>query len=788
MAKKRRKRKKAEVPKPSEVKCRKGDSPVSRIREGSQEEPQKGRATTASTISTTTEILERDRVFLNRWSVWVIAFFITFSIAVGVRWHDVSVWNARYKNEFFVNQKRPIFTGYDAFLFARKARDIADGRYTPQDRLRTVAGKYAYWSDGWSGPLHEVEKTRKPLPALPLAGAIATKLSSLPNEWVFSLFPIIVGSFIVLGFLLWGSLLGGVYTGIGAALLGALAHQYYYRTKLGWFDTDSLNFTFALLATYLLARMLLTKDRKRGLIWAVLAGISFFLYGWWWGAGNAFLLPFLLAGVIVALIGEPGRWKERIAQAALVYFCYALLWFLCTGSFSVVLDPIWAFISRFKVYYISVKHVAAEGGVFPSISRSISELTPEKLSSVYQRTWGSPVIFWLCTAGALLMGIREWRKGFLLAPVAVLGLWCFRSGARFVPFLSLVLALGGGYLAYLCYEGTIRLFKNRGLVMTRFVSPLIISAALVWIPAKRDYNYLPVPIALSPVPTAFHRLKAVAPQDAAVWTWWDYGYLIQYWSGLGTLGDGGSQLGPTSYFLALGMSTPDPVFSARLMRFYTTRGFDQGFDTLSSVLGSEREAMLTIKDAMKLGPHGIEIVVKENKLPQGDWKEFFFPTRSVPVYLAYTKDMIPKGGWWYYFGTWDPNQKNGTRPTVYQVDCSLTRPGIYQCAKNTKLSVLAGIAEVNGRNIPLSEITTVIANRPEVKDFPQYSRSRLRAVIQQYGRNRWRLVLLSKGFYSSVFSKMFLANTYDRRAFEPVIIWNPYIQIWKVLDPDRQKT
>ncbi len=740
-------------------------------------------------IPTFTEVVERDNRFLNRWSAWVIAFLVTFSVAAGVRWHDVSTWNQRYKKEFFVEQRRPIFTGYDAFLHARKARDIAQGRFTGRETLRAVAGKYAYWEDGWDTSLKAPEKESGLPPAISLAGAIATKFTSLPYEWVFSLFPIFVGSLIVVGFLLWGSLLGGVYTGVGAALLGVMSNQYYYRTKLGWFDTDALNFTFTLLVTYLLARMLISKDRNRGFVWAVAAGLVFFLFSWWWGAGNAFLLPFLGAGILVALLAEPGRWKERLAQAAVVYLCYSALWLVFTGSLHVVLTPLQAFASRFKVYYVSVKHVAAEGGAFPSISRSISELTPENLSSVYDRTWGSAAIFWLCTIGALAMGIREWRKAFLLAPIAVLGLWCFRSGARFVPFLTLVLSLGGGYLAYLSYEGVARFFKGKTLGVSRFAAPIVLSAALVWIPAKRDYLYLPTPIALSPIPTAFHRLKSVAPKNAAVWTWWDYGYLIQYWGGLGTLGDGGTQLGPTSYFLALGMATPDPVFGARLMRFYTTRGLQQSVGTLESVTGSEKKAVSLLKDAIKAGPAGLKGVLKRFGVGWSKgWEEFFFPQNAIPVYLAYTKDMIAKAGWWYYFGTWDMNRENGTKPAIFQADCSLRRPGIYQCTRNSKLSTVAGVLELNGRTIPLAEVTTVIANRPEARPYPAYARSRLKAVIQQYGANRWRLVVVSKDFYNSIFVKMFLSNIYDRRAFEPVIVWNPYIQIWKVKDPDRYVT
>ncbi|MDO9632018.1 MAG: STT3 domain-containing protein [Humidesulfovibrio sp.] len=68
--------------------------------------------------------------------------------------------------------------------------------------------------------------------------------------------PAFLGSFVAVGTALWGWLLGGRRAAIAAGFLGALAPGFYYRSRLGYYDSDPFTLLMPLLIGFMLAHLL----------------------------------------------------------------------------------------------------------------------------------------------------------------------------------------------------------------------------------------------------------------------------------------------------------------------------------------------------------------------------------------------------------------------------------------------------------------------------------------------------------------------------------------------------
>ncbi|MEW5774030.1 MAG: STT3 domain-containing protein [Thermodesulfobacteriota bacterium] len=89
-------------------------------------------------------------------------------------------------------------------------------------------------------------------PLARMARAYADLTGRPAGEFAFFA-PAVAGSLVAVAVLLWAWILGGLEAGLGAGLLAALAPGFYFRTRLGYYDTDIATLLFPVLLSWVVA-------------------------------------------------------------------------------------------------------------------------------------------------------------------------------------------------------------------------------------------------------------------------------------------------------------------------------------------------------------------------------------------------------------------------------------------------------------------------------------------------------------------------------------------------------
>jgi len=152
--------------------------------------------------------------------------------------------------------------------------------------------------------------------------------------------PPVVGSLVAVVAFLWGWLFGGKQSGVLAGLLGGLVPGFFYRSRLGYYDTDMFTLLMPLFVAFLMAVWLRRHIRPfwlsfdgqqehlretRHSIWvAFLFGlVTRFAACWHHDIANFIVVLFIISGFLLILLGHKGR-KVRAGYELLVFLLAAL--------------------------------------------------------------------------------------------------------------------------------------------------------------------------------------------------------------------------------------------------------------------------------------------------------------------------------------------------------------------------------------------------------------------------------------------------------------------------------
>jgi dolichyl-diphosphooligosaccharide--protein glycosyltransferase len=186
-------------------------------------------------------------------------------------------------------------------------------------------------------------------------------------------------------------------------------------------------------------------------------------------------------------------------------------------------------------------------------------------------------------------------------------------GVRFAmfggPSFALGLGLGVHWLAKALLDRTGARASSLTLVQILLAGLCLLGYAAIY----RDLAPTPV---LSPAHAeALMKLRNIAPKDASVWTWWDYGYATQYYAGRATPTDGGRHAGRDMYPTALALMTSSPRQAAQVINMSAGLNQDPArrWDKLPAPEVQQSLAALATSDQpMKRPPAQYVVVCWEN--------------------------------------------------------------------------------------------------------------------------------------------------------------------------------
>ena len=709
---------------------------------------------------------------------FLIIIGIVCSLFIGflIRTDSIATWLLS-PQESFTSNNTPIISNVDGYYYLHLADTLLHGNYEIIDSQRGIP---------------DFPKNPSIPPLLSILLALLTKFSPFSLDWNGYFISAVLSLFISIPIFLYGNHIRGPSMALPALLLSLISLAYVDRTQAGFLDTDSLNVIIPLISAYCFMRFAHTQQIKRYFFFVTGLG-SWVLLTLWWEPFVATAL--CLSPLIIALLFfyRPSSNKEIV----IALICFTLL---LTFVFTLKGDELLAYgVKRLlRMFdYISKQ----ENEVFFNIGHSIGEQARTNINQIIQLSMGNIVVFSLGMVGTAALFYNERKLAVFLLPIALVSSFSILA-YRFLIFLSPILALGLGYLLSTFYQR----FSNK-VIPTIAIAIILISTTWINLTANKSS------IALFEGETvkSMIDIKDSTPKNAIIWSWWDEGYPITYWSKRKTINDGGIHSGKRSFFNAIPFATDDPLFAANFIVFYTQRGM-AGFDLLQELfLLSPQQTIDLIRKVLSSQPQNVAniLAAETHDLPTppksiGNWETFFFPSKQEPVYLYISRRTISVISWIFFYGTWDIEQKSGQQTLPLMSISGLQLPqkelptegrgpidyehGTVFLSALTKPVEISEIHYTNSNNTTTRLFSRLLEAKPEFTDSIHESFYRT-GIFKQHGDYVLDIslparyaVLQDKAVGNSLLNRMFLRNDPKvHRWFRKVSSDNENYQLWEVV-------
>ena len=717
---------------------------------------------------------ETPRPLRHRRTLQILALVCVVALGLWVRLEDLVPWNKEPGRAFYAGE--PLLTALDGLFYLTLARDLAEGTYHPVDEKRSVP---------------DCPPRPNPPPLISVLTAGVTKVLPLSINWVAVLLPAVLGVLIFLPLYGLGTFFGGPVAGTVAALMGLLPPYYVYRSGLGWLDTDSLNVTFAAAAAYFFLKFGVTPGYRR--YYHFLAGmVTYGLFLWWWDQTPHVVTVICLAPLAVAVVffyRPEGRERWLFFGALGSGLVGLLLW---KGT---TLIPQFIGILESQFSYIT-KETA---GAFPNIGVSISEQVRPTFENMVTISSGNLLTFVAAVCGFVWLVWRHWKESLFLGVLVCLSAFAFLFARRFAIFCVPIMALGVGFLISELWN-----LRNRFKALTYAVPCFVV--VLLWPMLQLNHGQTYWPKEQPPIVSGLSQAEKKTPPDAVIWAWWDHGYTIPYWARRASVNDGSVHSGERSVLNGMPLATDNERLAANFMHFYVVQGMP-GMQKLFAAMGNDQaKGLAFIKNILAAGPEQARIMLEETQLSAlhpspftfhdqartnleqtqlpsmpdltttDAWLEFFFPSNSRPVYLLLDDLLTRTSYWWYWFGTWDIDQRDGVHadykliPNVYEENGVLKARGT-----GIEIDTRTGLANLGTQVVPLDEISRWEGGKNQNKRFNNKS-----GIVLEVSAQTKMGVLMYRDMAASVFNKLYLRQAFSPQYFRPVIMNTPWFQLWEV--------
>ena len=340
-----------------------------------------------------------------------------------------------------------------------------------------------------------------------------------------------------------------------ASLGGGLSAAYLVRSSIGRIDTDQLNLGFLYLIFGLVVFAGRSASPLRCLGWCLAAGITANLFMWWYGK------PELIVMSAIAL-----AWLIVCLQRNVLTLIAGITIFLGLSGI--------ASFDLFSSPYL--KDVFANASfIFPNTFETITEIQPVFLEQILVNATGSIEMGIVCLTGLALFLFRHPVIAIAYGPLVAFGLLNFVIGNRAIFYSAPVMWFGAAFLMTTTARFIAANLYATGYTPRRDQAATILATSLAiiiaWVNSPTDY--VPRPSFPKPVLEGLASLKSTAdPNNSAVATWWDYGYASMFFNNLPTFHDGGTQLSPSTHFIARALLDANQKASVGILKFLSTDG------------------------------------------------------------------------------------------------------------------------------------------------------------------------------------------------------------------------
>lgn len=675
--------------------------------------------------------------------VGVFSFFI--------RYEDYPKWKkipdiSTYKGEYQMGE-------FDSYLYLQLAKDISQNKYAPLDTMR-------FYPQGAKNPV---------IP--PLSSLIAAKLHQITGVPIASiaLFIPVFLSLLLIPIVFFTSRHYGFsnFSTIVASFFAMFSLTFVVRSRLGIFDTDSLNVVFIMLIP--LCFMLWGEIKsKRNWVFLVLGWVfTLLFYIWWNTAGSVVIFSSFIAFTFSLFINfKSTQLKVKI------------------GIIAAMLIPLLIAFGDQLLYFVGLV-LKNETRTFKIVDE-ISELNPVTLKEFYEKTAGNLLLFLVMLLGIVWFIIKHKAKVLYFAVPIVFAFMAFVAGNRFLLFSAPILGLGMGAALQFGLERKQSFFKP--LV-------LVVGCLLIIFSLNKNYDTIVKGYAKPAAFDNIHLLNAVnsfTPEGSLVLSNWDIGYQIRYYLERFTFTDGElADRADILYYSTLPLATNDFAFSANFINFYISKS--GVMEQIYSIYPDKNEAFIFLRNILKNKPSEAYKVLSdlntqnqlrfsENLANVDAWMTFLYPPSKRDVYILLHQRMLQTMSW-FKQGNIDLNLMETKGMPLYLQLENLKQNGNIIANNQIKIDVSTGISMFQNQSRQDFARILSIGNNG-ILDSKEFKMASGGSTIDNrfhfhYNLNNGYGVALSKEVGESVFHRLYMIGE-QTAYFEPIKLQQPLYQIWKV--------
>jgi hypothetical protein len=696
-------------------------------------------------------------------------------LGFAIRFDSLSIWLDNKDRYFFADGEIPLLLGVDGYYYLDIAQQVRDGRYQAHDPRRQVPRGY------------DRPETPAFLSVL-LAGLAALTTARL--EWVAILLPPFLGILLALPtFLLARALAlrarfpgisderrGGaaVVMSLVAALFALLSPFFVARSGIGWYETDNLNLTFAVLAAYLALRYADEPDGRRRHAWFAAWAVNLLLFLWWWDQTNVPVLGLAGLPMLVAVISVGRRARADLISLLAAFGLLALVLGFWQGF--EVLDPR-AYVDELAGLFRYVTDTNADA-VFPQTGQGVSEQDHIGWARFVTDSAGGWLPFGIAFLGLLALVVAVRHYALYLAALGVVAALSL-SGPRFIIFTAPLFGLGVGFLAFL-------LWHLRWAPQWRLALLALLVPAAAWLPYAKAQAYDQLVPRRQPVLLdAMLDIEKSTPPDAVIWGSWGHGHLLVHYADRSTMGDGIYHPGGLQYALAVPLASSDYRMAANWIAFITEHGvpgMTAATDLFGEGEGDWAGAMRRLQQLLAAGPEQARRLLQEDGSLGSEQIDqrlaFLFPGQSRPIYLMI--DYLQLRQSWHSIGRWDFERRAPPERDTYILVSGLTPRGEAwlqgrSAAGPAAIGLQQGIIRLGERVFRLGEITLLDGAELKRAEFDAPDAH----VVSIIAPGRMG-VYADSDLAETVMHKLYFELAYDDKYFRPLLLKPPAFGIWQV--------
>jgi len=739
-----------------------------------------------------------------------------FAVSTAVRYQQFETWKQTPRS-YFVGE-RPMMTTLDAPYWLRLAREYNEGTLGQKEGTRDYPGgtdtfreistkelsiplKYTDTTTVSSSPSFFSSKTpENQYRDVPLLSFLIAHIAPFFNYNYYLtgtlLIPTLASLFILpLGIYFFR--IGLPLSGLIGGLVGTFASGYYMRSSIGRIDTDMLNLFFPVLAGLLILLAGKAKTERNVLLYSLGAGLSLFLFQWWYGKAGFTLAYFVV--LVFSLFLKKIRFRV-ILLGAFFFVLSAEPATFVSGSGSAA-----SFLKTYYVFEESTTNTIIDDdktlAKFPNVFKTISEADTVNFEEVFRRILSNTMLDWAGIVAFFALAVIRWRVLLPLTPMLALGLFSFQSSNRFIMFLGPFVGIGLGWLLQLGIETIFLLvainLQHREDEKSKRQSKKVKDQNLkvedsLW---ALFYSLLAGTLVESTKKDKDNKVKSESKKCEG--SFWD-GHKI-YW--FGWVRQGMLYLGMGVFLLGISSQTaisfvPGPSIHPGLYATFLEvkkrvpedssllTWWDYGFAITDatglstfhdgsaqfspktyfiarSFISSDQDELYDI--TKYLATEGNKGIARNNTSPEALLLAVLNPQKEPwdPIYLFFTADMTGKYGAISKLGSWDI-EKGGSKPRVYQnLACNKITNQEISC-RGAKIDLKTGFI-----NNQLALRRLIFIRNGQVlreQNFRHTQGFTLQLIVA--GNNIVEVQLIDEAVFLSNYNQMFLLGRYREDLFE----------------------